>query len=67
MSAVNVAGRSEVPLTLSAKGKGHVVFRSTFDDSESESEPPATHAGHSRPYDQPFLIEDMMTDALPAP
>lgn len=68
MLAFDAASRSEMPLVLSAKGKGHVVYPSATDGSEeSDSEPPFVLAWHSRPYAQPFLIEELMTDSLLAP
>lgn len=61
--ASDVASRSEMPLILLAKGKGHVVYPSAKDGfKESDSKPPVVPAWHSRPYAQPFLIEELMTD-----
>lgn len=57
----DVSGASEVPLTLSTKGKGHVFCPSTSNDSEeSYAEPLIAPAWHLGPYARPLLIQELM-------
>lgn len=64
-STIDIVGGFAIPPTLSAIGKEQVTCLPSSDDSEySNSKPPAPLTWCSRPYAQPILNEEMMTDAL---